>query len=220
MTMWIQESYFSISFSCLATLILAPQNRHDRGLHCGSASYLCLQILLLFHEMLFVSIETGPLVWVIIFSHLFSFPLLLVLHRIFSGKYATLSEVMAANNSISLQWRHNQCDVVSNHRRLDCLLNRFFRRRSKKNIKVPRHWSLRGESTADRACEWNEMYQWEILSPFNRIMSSNISKNEGVISMRGDPNTETIGSTSIRNRFYTKATGRKCIFVPSNIFNT
>ena len=31
----------------------------------------------------------------------------------------------------SLRWRHNERDDVSNHRRLDCLLNRLFRRRSK-----------------------------------------------------------------------------------------
>ena len=33
-----------------------------------------------------------------------------------------------------LQWRH-ESDVVSNHRRLDCLLNHLFRRRSKKTSK-------------------------------------------------------------------------------------
>ena len=32
---------------------------------------------------------------------------------------------------ISLQWRHNERGGVTNHRRLDCLLNRLFRRRSK-----------------------------------------------------------------------------------------
>ena len=35
-----------------------------------------------------------------------------------------------------LQWRHNEGDGVSNHRRLDCLLNRLFRRRSKKTSKL------------------------------------------------------------------------------------
>ena len=35
-----------------------------------------------------------------------------------------------------LQWRHNQSDGVSNHQRLDCLLNRSFRRRSKKTSKL------------------------------------------------------------------------------------
>ena len=37
---------------------------------------------------------------------------------------------------VSLQWRHNECDVVSNHRRLDCLLSRLFRHRSKKTSKL------------------------------------------------------------------------------------
>ena len=32
----------------------------------------------------------------------------------------------------SLQWRHNERDGVSNHQPHDCLLNRLFRRRSKK----------------------------------------------------------------------------------------
>ena len=36
----------------------------------------------------------------------------------------------------SLQWRHNEPDGVSNHRRLDCLLNRLFRCRSKKTSKL------------------------------------------------------------------------------------
>ena len=35
----------------------------------------------------------------------------------------------------SLQWRHNGCDGVSNHQRLDCLLSRLFRFRSKKTSK-------------------------------------------------------------------------------------
>ena len=36
----------------------------------------------------------------------------------------------------SLQWRHNEHDVVSIHHRLHCLLNRLFRRRSKKTPKL------------------------------------------------------------------------------------
>ena len=35
----------------------------------------------------------------------------------------------------SLQWRHSGRDSVSNHQPHDCLLNRFFRRRSKKTSK-------------------------------------------------------------------------------------
>ena len=36
----------------------------------------------------------------------------------------------------TLHWRHNERDGVSNHRRLDGLLNRLFRRRSKKTSKL------------------------------------------------------------------------------------
>ena len=36
----------------------------------------------------------------------------------------------------SLQWRHNGRDIVSNHQPHDCLLNRLFRRRSKKTPKL------------------------------------------------------------------------------------
>ena len=37
---------------------------------------------------------------------------------------------------VTLQWRHNGRDGVSNHPRLDCLLNRLFSRRSKKTSKL------------------------------------------------------------------------------------
>ena len=37
---------------------------------------------------------------------------------------------------VSLQWRHNERDGVSNHCRLDCLHNRLSRRRSKKTSKL------------------------------------------------------------------------------------
>ena len=38
--------------------------------------------------------------------------------------------------STALQWRHNECDGVSNHQLHDCLLNRLFRRRSNKTSKL------------------------------------------------------------------------------------
>ena len=36
----------------------------------------------------------------------------------------------------TLQWRHNGRDVISNHRRLDCVLNGLFRRKSKRTSKL------------------------------------------------------------------------------------
>ena len=38
--------------------------------------------------------------------------------------------------STTLQWRHNEVAGVSNHQPHDCLLNRLFRRRSKKTLKL------------------------------------------------------------------------------------
>ena len=37
---------------------------------------------------------------------------------------------------ITLRWRHNEHDGISNHQPHDCLLNRLFRRRSKKTSKL------------------------------------------------------------------------------------
>ena len=59
-------------------------------------------------------------------------------------------EYIASEMTQSLQWHHNERDGVWNHQRLDCLLNRLFRRRSR-NIKVPRHWPFWREFTGDRS---------------------------------------------------------------------
>ena len=65
---------------------------------------------------------------------------------------------------VTLRWRHNGRDSVSNHQHYNCLLNRLFRRISiktsklritqpfiqthiNKNIKAPHHWPLCGEFT-------------------------------------------------------------------------
>ena len=39
------------------------------------------------------------------------------------------------DKAVSSQWRHNGSDGVSNHRRLGCVPNHLFRRRSKKTLK-------------------------------------------------------------------------------------
>ena len=41
-----------------------------------------------------------------------------------------------SNRTLALQWRHNEPDGISNHRRLEYLLNRLFRRISKKTSKL------------------------------------------------------------------------------------
>ena len=49
-----------------------------------------------------------------------------------------LNELQSHKHDKSLQWRHNERDGVPNLRRLDCILNRLFRRRSKKtsNLRI------------------------------------------------------------------------------------
>ena len=51
------------------------------------------------------------------------------IHWQFTGKVGKIP-------CISLQWRHNERDGISNHQPQDCLLNRLFRRRSKKTSKL------------------------------------------------------------------------------------
>ena len=57
-----------------------------------------------------------------------------LLHR--SIQAATQSNTQYAKNILSLHWRHNDHDGVSNHQPHGCLLNRLFRRRSQKTSKL------------------------------------------------------------------------------------
>ena len=44
--------------------------------------------------------------------------------------------IWSGSQNTTLQWRHNECNCISNHRPLDGLLNHLFRRRSKKTSKL------------------------------------------------------------------------------------
>ena len=65
-----------------------------------------------------------------------------------------------------LQWRHNERNDISNHRRLHCLLNRLFRRRSKKTSKLRVTGLCAGEfpeqraSSAENASIWWRHHEW------------------------------------------------------------
>ena len=52
---------------------------------------------------------------------------------------------------ITLQWRHNEHDCISNHRHLNCLTQPFVQARIRANIKALRHWPLWGEFTGHRS---------------------------------------------------------------------
>ena len=66
----------------------------------------------------------------------------------------------------SLQWRHNESDGASNHQRFDCLLNRLFRRRSKKTFKLcatgicEENPLITGEFPSQRASNAKNVFIW------------------------------------------------------------
>ena len=74
----------------------------------------------------------------------------------------------------SLLWRHNGCDGVSNHQPHDCLLNRSFRRRSKKTSKlrvtglcvgnspVTDEFPAQKASDAENASIWWRHHLWRV----------------------------------------------------------
>ena len=64
-------------------------------------------------------------------------------------------EINLENIPIPLQWRHNERDVVTNHRHLVCLLNRSFSGRSKKTSKL-----VIGEFPAQRASNAENISIW------------------------------------------------------------
>ena len=59
---------------------------------------------------------------------------------------------------ISLQWRHNEHDAVSNHLRLDCLFNHLFRPWSKKTSKL--HVTVLCEFAAQTASDAENVSIW------------------------------------------------------------
>ena len=99
---------------------------------------------------------------------------LCVHYRIPVGHLET--HTLTQGDAISLQWRHNGRDSVSNHQRHDCLLNRLFRRRSQKTSKLrvtglcAGNSPVPGEYPAQRASNaenvsiwWRHRVSWYIL---------------------------------------------------------
>ena len=75
------------------------------------------------------------------------------------------------NTLVSLQWRHNERDGVSNHQPRDCLLNGLFRPRSKKTSKL-----------RTGLCEGNS----PVTGILADVMSPLVGKTEHYIQNSGD----------------------------------
>ena len=85
----------------------------------------------------------------------------------------SLLKVCRVRHWNTLQWCHNGRDSVSNHQPHDCLLNRLFRRRSKKTSK------LRVNGLCARNSPWpvNSPHKWPVtrkLFPFDDVIMENV----------------------------------------------
>ena len=70
-------------------------------------------------------------------------------------------------SSTTLQWRHNECDWVSNHQPHDCLLNSIFRRRWKNTSKLRDTGLCEGNSPVTSDAEnvsiwWHHHESWQL----------------------------------------------------------
>ena len=62
-----------------------------------------------------------------------------ICHKNLFNAYSRARKILLLTSAkilMTLRWRHNERDSVSNHQPHDCLLNRLFRRRSKKTSKL------------------------------------------------------------------------------------
>ena len=72
----------------------------------------------------------------------------------------------------TLQWRHNERNVVSNDQPHDCLLNRLFRRRSKKTLKLRVTGLCEGNSPVTGEFPHEGPVTWKMLPVDDVIMES------------------------------------------------
>ena len=77
--------------------------------------------------------------WPVNFSHkwpvtwkMFPFDDVIMCRLILLCKKYLIMYILSRRTVYALQWRHDECDGISNHQPHDCLLNHLFRRRSKK----------------------------------------------------------------------------------------
>ena len=80
----------------------------------------------------------------------------------------------AAANAVTLLWRHNGRDDVSNHQPHECLLNRSSRRRSKKSSKLRVTGPCAGKSpeTGDSSHKWRVTQK---MFPFDGVIMKMIN---------------------------------------------
>ena len=93
-----------------------------------------------------------------------------------------------------LQWRHYGCDRVSNHQRHHCLLNRIFRRWSKKTSKLRVTGLCAGNSPGTSECEFPAQMasNAENVSIWWRYHATRQATIEGVKFVKAIPDTTPV----------------------------
>ena len=90
-------------------------------------------------------------------------------HRRQRSSYSSSVCATVLIGAIALQWRHNGRDSVSNHLPHDCLLNRLFRRRSKKTSKL----RVTGLCAGNSPGPVNSPHKWPVtrkIFPFDDVI--------------------------------------------------
>ena len=94
-------------------------------------------------------------------------------------------------NVLTLLWRHNGCDSVSNHQPHHCLLNRLFRRRSKKTSKL----RVTGLCAGIHRGPVNSPHKWPVtrkMFPFDDVIMNARWSIETNISEYSSQSTSTL----------------------------
>ena len=115
---------------------------------------------------------------------------------------------------LTLQWRHNGRDDVSNHQPHDCLLNRLFRRRSKKTSKHRVTGLCAGNSPVNSPHKWpvtRKMFPFDdVIMESKLIMLMNhIIDTQGVRLFFTDP-----GNHNSNYVKHIKNIIRPCLLIP------
>ena len=112
---------------------------------------------------------------------------------------------------LELQWSHNERNGVSNHQRLDCLLNRFLRRRSKQTSRLrvtglsEGHSPVTGEFPAQRASNAENvsiLWRHHGLASQEDSVALAVHNNASVVKPWWPPTILTDTKENIGNRRY------------------
>ena len=110
---------------------------------------ICWFILCLSFQFPFIILSLAYSVWLFHATEIIATPATSIIHcPLFS-----FIKVVCSQLFITIQWRHNERDGVSNHQPHDCLFSRLFKAQTKENIKTPRTGLLEG------------IHRWPVNSP-------------------------------------------------------